>query len=133
MQLGISQERTHSQPITSREDRQRMDIPNKSCYNKWITKFQHETKPKSPKDFKKASLSIIFTNPKLNITSKPAPAGNSKIRKPSALTVDNHTYDAIDNGRPTRPVIATPHRKILLPPPPPPPRKREHGATGQPN
>ena len=35
------------EPITSREDRSKMRLQNKSAYNKWIQKFQSETKPET--------------------------------------------------------------------------------------
>ena len=82
-------------PITSREDRQKMEMPNKSAYKKWIAKFQSETKPRSLTTFTKAPSPVIFTRPEITISSKPMAPTNSKVRKPTALTVDNHVYEAI--------------------------------------
>ena len=105
------------EPITSREDRARMSIPNKTSYNKWLMKLQRETKPKSPGDFQKVKSPILFNNPEIKITSKEQNMGNPNIRKPKALTVDHEVYTAICSRKPTRPMLATSPRKILLPPP----------------
>ena len=103
------------EPITSREDKAQMSTPNKTSYNKWVQKFQHETKPKSPRDFQKVQSPVLFKNPEITITSKELNTGNPNIRKPKALRVDYEVYNAICSRKPTRPVLATSPRQILLP------------------
>ena len=108
---------TYHEPITSREDRTKMDISNRSSYNKWIHKFKLEMQPRSPRDFTKNKSLVIFNNPEIKITSKEAPKGTTNIRKPRALTIGNEVYEAICSRKPTCPALATSHRKILLPSP----------------
>ena len=107
----------YQEPITSREDRAKMSIQNKTSYNKWVQKLQRETKPKSPRDFQKVKAPVLFNKPEIRITSKEQKMGNSNIRKPKALTVDHEVYTAICSRKPTCPVLATSPRQILLPPP----------------
>ena len=76
--------------------------PNKSAYDKWIQKFQSETKPRSPKDFVKSQSPTIFNKPKIRISSEKQPQSNSKIRKPTALTIDNEVYTAICSRKPNK-------------------------------
>ena len=107
----------YQEPITSREDRAKMGIPNKTSYNKWVQKLQRETKPKSPRDFQKVKSPVLFNKPEIRITSKEQKIGNSNVRKPTALTIDHEVYTAICSRKPTRSVLVTSPRQILLPPP----------------
>ena len=59
----------YSKPSTSREDRHKMSLPNKSAHMKWMAKFRRETIPQSPTDFKKARKTPIFTRPEIKISS----------------------------------------------------------------
>ena len=43
-----STEATHIEPTTSREDRQKMPLPNHTSYQKWMVKFRREAKSQSP-------------------------------------------------------------------------------------
>ena len=110
-------EPNYSEPSTSREDRHKMSLPNKSAYMKWVAKFRRETIPQSPTQFKKARMTPTFTKPEIKISSTQAPVPNPKLRKPSALTVDNKTYEAICSRKATRPTLVTSPRAIKLPPP----------------
>ena len=107
----------YSEPSTSREDRHKMPLPNKSAHMKWIAKFRRETIPQSPTDFKKARITPTFTRPEIKISSSQAPVPNPKLKRPSALTVDNETYEAICSRKATRPTLVTSPRVIKLPPP----------------
>ena len=107
----------YKENITSREDRRKMDLPNRSSYNKWLLKFQHKTMPKSPREFRKTKSLVIFNKPEIRITSEDTHPLNPRIKKPRALTIDNEVYEAICSSTPTRLVLVTSPRKILLPPP----------------
>ena len=72
----------YEQPITSTEDRQRMNFPNRTSYLKWVDKFQQETKPKNPVEFQKAKQPVRFNSPEITITSKEVTPINPKLRKP---------------------------------------------------
>ena len=109
----------HEEPITSREDRHKMPLPNTSAYKKWKSRLQGETKPKSPKEFPRHKNSPAFTKAEIKVTSKPQQNLNPHLKKPSALTIDNTAYEAICSRVPTRPTLVTSPRKIILPPPPP--------------
>ena len=51
--------------------------------------------------------------------SKPkAQVSNPKLRRPSALTVDNEAYEAICSRKATRPTLVTSPKVIQLPPRP---------------
>ena len=115
----ISTKPNHVEPITSREDRHRMPLPSTSAYNKWKSRLQGDTKPKSPKEFPKHTNSPTFTNTELKVTSKQQQNLNPHLKRPSALTIDNSAYEAICSRVPTRPTLVTSPRRIILPPPPP--------------
>ena len=99
-------------PTTSLEDRQRMDLPNKSAYKKWIAKLQQETSIRSPSTFQKAPSPVTFTKPEIKSSSKPS-MSTSSVRKPSALTIDNEVYEAICSRKPTGPCSPLHHAKNL--------------------
>ena len=109
----------YSEPSTSREDRHKMPLPNKSAHMKWMAKFRRETVPQSPTNFKKARTTPTFTRPEIKISSSHAPVPNPKLKRPSALTVDNETYEAICSRKATRPTLVTSPKVIKLPPPRP--------------
>ena len=109
----------YSEPSTSREDRYRIMLPSESAHKKWIAKFRREIIPQSPTDFKKTRRTPTFTRPEIKISSPQAQVPNPKLKRPSGLTVDNGTYDAICNRKATRPTLVTSPRVIKLPPPRP--------------
>ena len=97
----------YSEPSTSREDRHRMSPPNESAHKKWVAKLRRETIPQSPIDFKKARRTPTFTRPEIKISSSQAQVPNPKLKRPSALTVDNETYEAICSRKATT-LVASP-------------------------
>ena len=118
VQMPIETSRNNLQEtITSREDRAKMSIPNKTSYNKWLMKLRRQRKPKSPGDIQKVKSPVLFNKPEIKITSKEQTMGNTNIRKPKALTVDHKVYTVICCRKPTRPMLATSPRNIFLPPP----------------
>ena len=109
----------YSEPVTSREDRHKMPLPSTTIYNKWCAKLKPSLIPRSPREFPKPPTPPRFTNPELKITSSTDGAtSSSRIRKPTSLTIDNSTYEAICSRKKTRPTLVTSPRKIILPPPP---------------
>ena len=108
----------YNNPITSREDRSRMPLSGSTNHQKWKAKLNSELKPKSPSDFVKIKPPNTFTNPELKVTSAPR-SDNSHVRKPTSLTIDNETYEAICSRKRTRPMLVTSPRKLFLPAPPP--------------
>ena len=51
------------------------------------------------------------------ITSTPQPT-SSRVKKPTALTIDNEVYTAICSRKRTQPTLVTSPKRIFLPPPP---------------
>ena len=82
----------YTEATTSREDSHRMKIPNKSAHDKWIAKFKAELTPRSPGELIRSKPSLTFNKYELHITSRSQPFTNSRIRKPTALTVDNSIH-----------------------------------------
>ena len=109
----------YREPTTSREDRHRMPLPHTIAYKKWSEKLKLQLKPKSLLEFPKEARSPIFTKTELKITTKEQKPTHSGIRRPSSLTIDNQTYEAICSRKKTRPTLVTSPRKLILPPPPP--------------
>ena len=60
---------------------------------------------------------VIYNKPEIRITSGETHPNNRRIKKPRPLTTGNEVYEAICSRTPTRPVLATSLRTILLPPP----------------
>ena len=96
-----------------------------SMYFVFLTWFSHfavrlrpSLIPRTPKEFPKAATPRTHTKSEIKITSKQAETTHSKVRKPSTLTIDNPTYEAICSRKPTRPTLVTSPRKLVLPPPP---------------
>ena len=108
----------HVEPVTSREDRQNMPLPCTARYWKWFSRLRPSLIPRTPKEFPKAATPRTHTKSEIKITSKQAETTHSKVRKPSTLTIDNSTYEAICSRKPTRPTLVTSPRKLVLPPPP---------------
>ena len=108
----------HIEPVTSREDRQNMPLPCTARYWKWFSRLRPSLIPRTPKEFPKAVRSPTYTKSEIKITSKQSVMTNSNVRKPSTLTIDNSTYEAICSRKPTRPTLVTSPRKLVLPPPP---------------
>ena len=73
------------EPIASREDRQRMHMPNESAYKKWAN-CNEKQKRQSPRDFHKATP-VRFNSPEVTISSKHIKPHYPKLR--TALTIDN--------------------------------------------
>ena len=95
--------KNYQESTTSREYRHKMQIPNKLSLDKWRSKLQSETKPRSPTEFHKTRTPTQFTNLEITISSKPPQVHNPKLRKPSAQTVDHEVCDAICSRKPTLP------------------------------
>ena len=108
----------YSEPYTSREERHRMAIPNANPRQQWAKKLQKDLTPKSPKDFSKIRPPPKFTHPEIRISSDLNRPSSSGVRRPSSLTIDNETYEAICSRKKTRPQLVTSPRRIFLPPPP---------------
>ena len=107
----------YTQPINSREDRHKMPLPGSTKHKEWLKKFQPDLKPRSPREFQRPKNSPKFVNPEIKISSTPQTTA-SKVRKPSALTIDHDTYLAICSRKKTNPTLVSSPRRIILPPPP---------------
>ena len=107
----------YTPPTTSREDRSRMPLPGTTKHEKWVHKLAPQLKPRSPQDFPRYKSPAQFTKPELLITSTPQPT-SSRVKKPTALTIDNEVYTAICSRKRTQPTLVTSPKHIFSPPPP---------------